>query len=321
MASIPATQTVDGKTIQYIRKCTLLVADNQGRALDLSSLRIKFSVKRANAQTPNAADIRVYNVEAQTAISLRKDFSRVILQAGYEGNFGVIFQGTIKQVIIGRESATDTFVEIIASDGDLAYNFAVVKSTIAAGASQEDQVKVCADAMAKLGVTTGGNSTINSSVKLPRGKVMFGNARDYLRDVAQSTQNSWSIQDEKLVFIPKNAYLPGQAVILNTETGMIGTPQQTLQGVNVKCLLNPNIQIGTRVQLNNDAIARLAINLAVPGTAASIPAALTTDGVYFVLVAEHIGDTRGIEWYSNLVTLFIDPTLPITKGVEVNYDY
>lgn len=310
---IPPTQ-------QYLRACTLLVSNSQGQALDLSQLRIKFSVKRSNAQTPNAADIRVYNLEAQTALAIQKEFTRVVLQAGYQGNYGVIFQGSIKQVIIGRESATDTFIEIIASDGDLAYNFAIVNSTIAAGATQQQQVNACAQAMSPLGVTAGGNTIVNSPSQLPRGKVMFGNARNYLRAAAQTTQGSWSIQNEKIVFVPKNSYLPGVAIVLNSQTGLIGTPQQTLQGVNCKALLNPNFQIATKIQLNNDSIQRLAINLAIPGTAAAIPAPLTSDGIYFVLVAEHIGDNRGIEWYTNLVTLFIDPTLPINKGIEVNYD-
>ena len=316
MADLPSVTS----TYQYLRKCNLLVANNQGDALDLSALRIKFSVKRSNAMTPNAADIRVYNLEEKTANLISKEFTRVILQAGYDSNYGVIFQGSIKQVIVGRESGTETFIEIIASDGDLAYNFAIVSTSLKKGATQQQQVDAAVATMSPLGVTAGGNTVVEATPQLPRGKVMFGNARNYLRDSAQTVGASWSIQDEKVVFVAKNAYLPGQAVVLNSQTGMIGAPQQTLQGVNVKCLLNPNIQIATKIQLDSSQIQRLAINLSVPGTAAAIPAPLTTDGVYFVLVAEHVGDTRGIEWYSNLVTLFIDPTLPINKGVAVNYD-
>ena len=42
--------------------------------------------------------------------------------------------GLIKQVRIGRENGTDTFLNIAAADGDKAYNFAVVNATLAAGA-------------------------------------------------------------------------------------------------------------------------------------------------------------------------------------------
>lgn len=307
------------ETQQYLRTCKLIVFGKDLAGVDLSELHIKFSVKRSDTITPNVADIRVYNLEEQTALRIRKEFTRVILQAGYEGNFGVIFQGNIKQVILGRESATDTFIDIVAGDGDRAYNFAVVNATLAKGSKQVDQVATAVSAMSPKGVTQGHLGEFPDQ-QLPRGKTMFGNARNYLRDVAQTTKKAVSIQDEKVTFIAKKAYLPGERVVLTSKTGMIGTPQQTNEGVNVKCLLNPNIRIGTRIEIDNASIARLKINLSVPNSPANIPAPLTADGVYYVLVVEHTGDTRGVEWYSNLITLNIDVTTNPINSVQVGYN-
>lgn len=303
---------------QFGRVCSLVVFGNDLDGLDLSELRIKFSVKRSDTITPNTADIRVYNLEEETALRIRKEFTKVILQAGYEGNFGVIFKGNIKQVIIGRESATDTFIDIVAGDGDRAYNFAVINTTLLEGATQQDQVDAAATAMTPKGVTAGHIGEMPTEA-LPRGKVMYGNARNYLRDVAQTTQKSVSIQDEQITFVPQKGYLPGERVVLTSKTGMIGTPQQTNEGVNVKCLLNPNIKIGSSVEINNASIAQYKINLSVPNSAANIPAPLTADGVYYVLVAEHSGDTRGIEWYTSLVCLNIDVTTNPINSVQVGY--
>ncbi len=303
---------------QFGRACSLIVEDAVGRGLDLSELHVKFTVKRSDTMTPNVADIRVYNVEEETALRIRKEFKTVILQAGYEGNFGVIFRGNIKQVILGRESATDTFIDIIAGDGDRAYNFAVVNATIAAGATQQDQVVASIQAMAGKGVDAGHLGTFPTS-QLPRGKVMYGNARNYLRDAAETSDKVWSIQDEKVTFVPKKSYLPGERVVITSKTGMIGTPQQTNEGVNVKCLLNPNIRIATRVQLDNRSIQQFKINLSIPNSPANIPAPLTADGVYYVLVVEHQGDNRGIEWYSNLICLNIDVTSNPINSVQVGF--
>lgn len=306
------------ETQQYLRTCQLIVFGKDLDGVDLSALRIKFSVKRSDTMTPNVADIRVYNLEEQTALRIRKEFTRVILQAGYEGNFGVIFQGNIKQVILGRESATDTFIDIVAGDGDRAYNFAIVNATLAKGTTQADQVNAAVQAMSTKGVT-GGHLGTTPPAQLPRGKVMYGNARNYLRDAAQTSQSSWSIQDEKVTFVAKKAYLPGQAVVLTSKTGMIGTPQQTNEGVNAKCLLNPNLKIASRIKIDNASIQRFKINLSVPNSAANIPAPLTADGVYYVLVVEHNGDTRGVEWYSNLICLNIDVTTNPINSVQVGY--
>lgn len=303
---------------QYLRKCTLIVFGQDRNGLDLSKLRIKFSVKRSDTMTPNVADIRVYNLALETALQIRKEFTKVILQAGYDGNYGVIFSGNIKQVILGRESATDTFIDIIAGDGDHAYNFAVVATTLSKGSKQADQVGAAIQSMTPKGVTAGHLGEFPTEA-LPRGKTMWGNARNYLRDAALTSDKSWSIQDEKVTFIPKKSYLPGERVILTSKTGMIGTPEQTNEGVNVKCLLNPVIAIGGRVQIDNKSIQEFKIDLSVPNSPANIPPPLTADGVYYVLVVQHSGDTRGRDWYTSLVCLNIDVTTNPINSVQTNY--
>ncbi len=62
------------------------------------------------------------------------------MQAGYEsGAYGIIFKGTIKRIKTGRESAIDSFLEIMAADADEAFNFAFVNKTLAAGATLQQQ--------------------------------------------------------------------------------------------------------------------------------------------------------------------------------------
>jgi hypothetical protein len=303
---------------QYLRKCTLIVSTASGNGLDLSNLHIKFSVKRSDTMTPNIADILVYNLSDETAAQIKKEFTKVVLQAGYESNYGVIFQGNIKQVIIGRESATDTFINIVAGDGDRAYNFSVVTATIAPGCAMADQFSAAIGAMSQKGVNAGFVEGLPTN-QLPRGKVMYGNAKNYMRNLALSSGTNWSIQDESVNFVPLKTYLPGEAVVLTAKTGMIGTPQQTNEGVNVKCLLNPKIRISGRVQIDNASIAAFKINLATPNSPANIAPPLNGDGYYYVLVVEHQGDNRGVEWYTNLITLYISPATNPINSVQTNY--
>lgn len=301
---------------QFGRVCTLLVSNSAGSAVDLSPLRIKFAVKRSDTMTPNVADIRVYNVDLNLAQFIKNEFTKVVLQAGYTGNYGGIFKGNIKQVILGRESATDTFIDIIAGDGDQAYNFAVVNTTLSKGSSQSDQLNAAVDSMKPNGVTMGYTGTMPTQ-QLPRGKVMYGNARKYIRNIADSSDFGWSIQDEQVNFIKQSTYLPGDVVVLTSKTGLIGTPQQTNEGVNCKCLLNPFIKIAGRIQIDNRSVEALKINLSVPGSPANIPAPVNADGIYYVLVAEHLGDTRDVEWYTNLITCYVDPTAPPLASVQI----
>ena len=92
--------------LQWLRKVSLVMGQIGGKSLDLSEFRFTFSVKRGDTQTPNTVRIRIYNLSDSTAHKLSgKEFSQVVLQAGYEGNFGIIFIGEVVQARRGRESA------------------------------------------------------------------------------------------------------------------------------------------------------------------------------------------------------------------------
>jgi len=302
---------------QYIRRCNLVVADATGNGLDLSNLRIVFNVKKSDAQTPNTAEIRVFNLNKETAAQIKKEFTTLILQAGYDSNYGTIFSGNIKQVRIGRENGTENYIDIAAGDGDDAYNFSVVNTTLAAGATQQDQINSAAGSMVNRAVRQGSVTGVDSN-RLPRGKVMYGMARDYLRQTAAATETSWSIQDGKIQFVKLTAVLPSQAVLLNSKSGLVGTPEQTNEGITVKCLLNPQLKIAGRVKIDQENIAQAALPDTSKKDTVNKPVAIEDDGFYRLLVVEHAGDTRGTDWYSNLVCLGIDATLPPDKQVKKN---
>lgn len=302
---------------QFIRRCNLLVATDKGEGLDLSNLRVSFKTKKSDAQTPNTAEIRVYNLSEETANRIRREFTSVSLQAGYEGNYGVIFAGNIKQVRVGRENGVDTFIDIAAGDGDHAYNYAVVNTTLAAGATQKDQINAAAGPMSPKGVKTGYIADTGGK-KLPRGKVMYGMARDYLRQSAQASNTSWSIQDGRIQFVENTGVLPGQAVVLNSKTGLVGTPEQTNDGIKVRCLLNPMIKIGGKVQVDERDIQQAKLPDTKKDAQVNKPASIRHDGFYKVLWVEYTGDTRGNDWFADLMCLDIDATQPPSKQVKKN---
>lgn len=300
---------------QWLRSCSLVVGANDGDGLDLSQLRIKFSTKKGDAETPNSAEITVYNLSDETANKIKGEFTRVILQAGYQSNSGIIFDGQIRGKRTGKENGVDTWLEITAADGDRAYNFATVSQTLAAGSTPAHQVKVCNDAFAAKGTGVGHVPTDLGGQPLPRGKVMYGMARKHMRNVAQSTDASWSIQDGKVQLVKATGYLPGEAVVLTHETGLIGTPEQTNEGVKVRCLLNPRLKVGGRIKLDNASIQTVKTELKA-GTG-NKPAKMDRDGLYRILKVEYAGDTHGNDWYADLVCIGLDDTskLPLDRQV------
>lgn len=303
-------------TRQYKRQATLIVATSTGDAIDLSQLRIRFKIKKNDAESPNIADIEVYNLTPETSQRIQREFTDIILQAGYEGNFGVVFRGNSKQITRGRPNETDSVLNIIAADGDAAYNFAVVNTTLAAGSTQRDQIIAASAPMNQRGVGLGYMPDMGGQ-RLARGKVMYGMSRNYMRQSARTTDTTWSIQDGKLQFIPNTGLLPGQAVKLTAETGLIGTPQQTTDGILINCLINPQIKPGTIVDLANSEVnAAKATNFFKNNKDDRKPVAIEADGLYRVLSIELEGDTRGQAWYQTLVCVGIDAAAPPLNKIK-----
>ncbi|WP_079218936.1 phage protein [Herbaspirillum robiniae] len=297
---------------QFGRKVSLIVGQDAGDALDLSQLRIVFAIKRGDLQTPNSLRARVFNVSETTRQRIEQEFTRIVLQAGYGGNYGIVFDGTIKQVRRGRESQTDTYLDITAADGDSAYNFAVVNTSLAAGSTLRQHVEAACTAMNPYGVRLGYAPDLPNN-PLPRGKVMFGMARDFMRGAARTAQAVWSIQDGEVQLVPETSYCPGDIPVITSATGMVGLPEQTQNGIAVKMLLNPYVKISQLIQLDNASIQRFENSLVVQQQAqnerVALQARLQDDGFYYVMTAEHHGDTRGQDYYTDVICLAADVTV------------
>jgi hypothetical protein len=321
---------------QFGRVATLLLFDQQGKGLDLSDLRFNFEITAADVETPNTAVVRVYNLSKQTIDLAIQEYSNVVIQAGYEGNVGEIFRGTVKQYRRGKERNVDSFLDIYAADSDPAYNFALMNTTLAPGAPStilnqiltsfndaQTQAQLSIDASAnKQAITLDPAATgflnANGGI-LPRGKVMYGLARSYMRDLATTVRARWSIQNGVVVLIPLDSYLSDDPIVINSATGMIGVPEATEQGIVLQCLLNPLMRVGRPVRLNNADITSATIKQQFfPGyTDFNLLATVdsSTDGLYRPVVVEHSGDTRESGWYTKIIALLIDKSSPQSDSV------
>lgn len=317
---------------QYIRKVGLLVYSSAAQGptpsggalgdaigIDLSNLRIVFQVRQFDYNVPNTAVIRVYNLADATALRIQKEFQNVNLQAGYEGgNYGQIFQGTIKQFKKGRVDALTTFLEMFCSDGDAAWNFGTVNGSLAAGVTYNQQVKKMQQGLQPfLPAASSPNGQIQTAqipadagtggLTQPRGRVLFGMAAAKMNDVALSTNTTYKIVNGQVIFTTFNKYDPGAVIDLNVTTGLVLVPEATDNGVEVTALLNPAIRCGRRVHINNKDINTSQITQAgqqVLPTLLAFPASTSADGFYRVIVADFVGDSRGgAEWFTRMTCL------------------
>lgn len=291
---------------QWIRSVRLTLGSGS-KSLDLSELRIRFQVQQGDVQTPNIAQILVSNPGDQTvAMALKMEFTEVLLEAGYTEASGTIFKGEIFQPRYGRENPTDTYLSILARDFGKAYDYSVVSKALAAGATWRQQLDACLEPMKKFGVTVGHIDDLGSA-KSPRGVSLFGMARDCIRDIALATGTSPSVQNGVFQMVKNSGYVPGDVIEVNSATGMIGMPTQTLDGIEVRTLLNPMMQPGRRIRINQADIQTAQFDPTVQGAPNNylIPS-IADDGIYKIYVVDHSGDTRGNPFYSDIICLRAD---------------
>lgn len=276
------------------RKIGLLVADESGKALDLSGFRVLFSVEKTAAEQPNKAHIEITNLSETTAsYLLNGDLKRIVLQAGYEDNYGVIFDGNIisaSRTIEGTESTTI----IDAGDGDNAYSFAVVNKTVASGYTNKDIANTLGKSMEDRGVRGVDAQGVDEEIKYPRGRVLFGATRDFARALAKTTDCQWSIQDGQVVFCKKIAPREGGlAFLLSPQSGLIGSPVSDKDGVSAISCLNPQLKIYDPLQIQSRFV----------------------NGTYKILTVKHSGDTHGNTWLTEVKATSIDQSTKQTTQV------
>src|SRR5260364_411366 len=261
-------------TQQWLRKVSLILGDEDGEALNMSELRVAFSVQGGVVLTPKHADILIFNVAPHTAQRIQKEFRCVELQAGYADNAGLIFSGTAIQIRRARLGATHTDLHIVATDGDAAHNFSVVHATLAAGWAAADAHQTLTQSAALYGVTAGYAPEFPAT-RMPRAKTMFGMSRDYLDALAASMDATCHVEDGQLQVVPNHGYLPGEAVGLNAQTGLIGRPEQPSRSICPAFNTLDTIQAGQPCTRNCRALLKTACTKSYMSSIAGIRAART----------------------------------------------
>lgn len=314
--------------IRYIR---LTIESGSGKTLDLSNFRVRFRVQHEESGFPKNAEIFIFNLSTNTEISIQQEGKYVTLECGYQDKHGVIFKGQILQARRGRESPTETYIALVARDSDHAHSYAVVNKTLPAGSTQKDIAQAAIQAMKPYGVAEGFIDDLGNG-RLPRPRVLFGRAADILRSVAGATASSWHIDTGNVNIVKNSGSLKSQPVKYNSLTGLIGRGEQTIMGIHARVLMNSELKVLGRIQIDQKSINQASYSPAYGaevynsqfqqkaglnpnGVESGVGnLSLAEDGIYKVLTIDYVGDTHGPPWYTDLICVKSDGTIPIAQA-------
>lgn len=339
------------QTVNWMRHFELQLLDKDGKGIVLSDFKVVFDIQKTAPQSfaGFVGNFRIYNLSKNTENRIMGDeFSKIRVIAGYDGlektydesdvgvvreinpetigqqngaNYGLIFNGDIRFTITGKDNVTDSWLLLQCIDSWEGHLAASTSVTVAAGWTWGDIFDQAMKDYAPHGITAGSIPEMPTTV-FPRGRTMHAPTREVMTQIAKQCNADWWYDNNMVHMRPEGKYL-SEAVVLNSNTGLIGRPQQTMgNGVNVRCLINPNIRMGGLIRLDQASVYRASLssdevanspgrlseqntngNYTVSGVVNQQPASINTDGDYIVACIDYHGDTRGNPWYMDMVCI------------------
>jgi hypothetical protein len=186
-------------------------------------------------------------------------YRSVQLQAGYGTNLPVIFQGNITQAWSVREGV-NFVTSIECFDGGFAFANGVINETFPEGTPFES---IIAAHLKNLPFTTPGvigpqftQDASGDLYTLGRGNTYSGNTLNSLSDL---TVNGFFVDNEVSNVLGDSECIEGDIQIINSDSGLLGTPVREQTILNFDILFEPRVRAGQYIQLDSlEGTARLA---------------------------------------------------------------
>jgi len=305
---------------QFHRQATIQIASGEtftGTALQVENLRVSFRVKKTSTSDFNTASIQIYNLNKDTREKINAiDLGNLVsVKAGYvDQKQEIIFVGNTLLTTINVERP-NVITKIEAQDGHGVMNQLKFSISYKAGSFA---VKILKDVLAKTPIDAKHIDWSKIHDKQYKNGFCFqGDAKVLFTNVCNYLDAIWSIQNNQMKITPITGVDTAQIIYLTSETGLIGSPEKirddalalygtqfrkknTIKvvgatgkkyrkaiggGYKIKCLLQPFIEPGSVVQVKSDTI---------------------NDIQFRVVEVEHVGDTHGNDWQSNVNAMVID---------------
>lgn len=278
---------------QYKRAYELTITSEDGSSKIIKHLRINFEITKTILGFPNLCRLSIYNANNDTLSLLQKEYTKITLNAGYEGNIRLLFKGEVRNIFQNKKGV-DKIIDVYAGDGEKDWQNSTFNKTFKETVSMQTIIKDVISSFKEL--TTGVLEGLPNEADKILGQSISGSSKDVMDMFAKEYGFNWSVQDGEIVTTPIDEPLSGnQAVLINSVTGMIGSPTITIVGADVTTLLNPKL-------LPNKAFKIESINANVQlGNLFFRDVKRTTaEGTYKIQEVIFKGDSREGDWLSSV---------------------
>lgn len=223
----------------------------EGNAYEISDLAMSVRVEKTGAPDFGKASAVIYGLpldvmEQLSTLCMHPLFVRrnyINIYAGDEYNgYNQIYAGTITKASGDFNSAPDIKFNIESQIGFFgavtAQGANVISGSQSASTFIEQQAK-------KIGFTFK-NEGVTGTVK---NAVFEGSPIEQARQCAKQIGAELILDDETMILVSNGASRKGNAVLLNANSGLLGYPTMTQNGIEIRAIFNPNFRFAGLIKL------------------------------------------------------------------------
>jgi hypothetical protein len=215
---------------------------------------LEFDIIRNILSSVNTGSFRIYNLNKTSRQFIRRDqfdfdnLKTIKLEAGYGDTMNEIYSGTISKAYSTRQGV-NYIITIESEDGGWAEANIRTDKSYPAGTKNEDIIKDLVKQL-KVGKVTQGKIGAYLGASL-RGVAYSGPIMQILSEI---TGGGFFIDNMVAHVLNDKECIEKQILVINSETGLLGTPIRQQIYVTFDILLEPRLKIGQRIQLESTTL-------------------------------------------------------------------
>ena len=237
----------------FTKKTIAVTITVSGMQRRIEGLACKCKVSKMGLPDKNKASVSIWGLSlddmaAMTTLSfgvLRyASGNSILIEAGEQGGaLSRVFSGNIMSAWADFNGAPDVEMKFEAMTGGYA---ALIAQSPVSSSGTATAADLCGQFAKEAGFSFV-NQGIDASIA---NSVYSGSPLEKAQAVAKQVGADLIIDDDKMTLLPRGESLRGGSVfLLSPETGMIGYPTFTNNGIIVKSFFNPSVQRGGQVQI------------------------------------------------------------------------
>lgn len=259
--------------------------------LNTDDLRMQFSTQEGeDSKHTSSMNLIITNLNEKSREFLSQKGLEVTFQAGYKELFGLVFKGkTTDQGYTNKEHSRALFQGMNRKDvTDWSTTLNVQdtfpnkkKTVLSISINPDTTLQTILNKIAKeLGLADGKIKLPKDlkKVKFNNGLSLYGNAPDLINRLIRPHGLVYSIKDKALNIYSPTTGINDEIFVLDSESGLVDSPDKTEKGWKFRLLLFPNLYKGQLIRLNSLAVKKDLV----------------------IEKIRYIGDSSGNEWYTDI---------------------